>query len=264
MRLATTVFLSHKTKPNPWYERWVNVLAYTARMNSPSTPLTVYKVGDNDEDLTSIQREKIYIGNTRKTRHHCDVVNAAQDGEILGLLDADTFITRDMSSAEQLLDNAEADFAYCLRSKEGGYLTNTGVVFVRVSQKTKLMYQQWLKVAIRMLKDKQFHHEYKSLYGGINQSSLGYLCSEWVGANEIKTLELQCKEWNCGPCSYHLFNHLNTKVVHLLGDLRAEIAGVRNLSTKERDPRTLNIRYLAERWKRYEVQSKKLGRRILA
>lgn len=246
MRLETSLF--EAGPHDDGYERMARVLEYSARLHSPETPLTVRRITSADDDIVAAGegRKSRYLDNTRKTRHHCAAVQAAENGELLCLIDADTMVLGDLTPVESY----DFDLAYTLRPDHAQYAFNSGVVFIRISEKIKEFYRRWEAVVFQMLADKSFHDQYQPRYGGVNQSGLAHLLEQ---SDEIKTKTLPCRVWNCEQDSWPLFGS-DTKVVHILGVLRREcLYG---------EPSCERFTYpLSKKWCDYERAANALARR---
>lgn len=248
MQLHTVLFDVPRRKG--FYRRMAKVLAFTAELHSPSTPLIVHEVNSGDEDIhaTGKFRKACYIDNGRKTKHHCDIVQEAPDGELIGLLDADMMVLGDLSEVEQL----DFDLAYTVRPDGSRYAFNSGTVFVRTSERMRDFYKLWYEKALQFLSCEKLHAEWRPLYGGINQCALAWMLDNH--AEGLKTQKLPCEIWNCENESWQYFSE-ETKVVHLVGDLR------RRLMRLERS-KTATIEQLAKMWSGYDRTAKEMARSI--
>jgi hypothetical protein len=98
------------------YGRMAQVWEASAWQNSPDTPAFMHHITDADEDIKSIgaHRKAQFVNNVRKTRHHARIVAGATDGQILCLMDCDTFVLGDLSNAT----NSSFDIAITVRPRE--------------------------------------------------------------------------------------------------------------------------------------------------
>lgn len=244
MRFVTTLFNDGDRK----YEALTNVLVKSAKLYSPEIHLEVNRIAADDRDLkrTGYGRQKSYTQNTRKTRHHCHVVNSAQDGELLCLMDSDTMFLRECCDVEHLMEGY--DFGYTKR--KSGFYINSGVVFVRVSLLTRQMYCDWNNNAVLMLSNRDLHFQYKAKYGGINQCALMHTLKAYP---QLKVLELPCEEWNSTKETWPTALE-KAKIVHVLGDLRRSV-------TSKRFAVPAYLMPLVDKWKSIEahVPEKGLG-----
>lgn len=208
MRIESALF-----GDNAKYERMARALVVSAEANSPLASINVTKFEDRDNDITRWRRAPNLLNNSRKTKHHQQLVSEAADGEVLCMIDADTLILGELSAAEAF----DFDLAVTIKPADSAYEFNSGVVFVRVSRRTKEWYEDWLAVCMQMIAQPQLYANYKTRYGGINQSSLGCLLES--RPDELNVLRLPCAEWNSVRETWPEFSP-STKVVHLLGKLR--------------------------------------------
>ena len=99
MRLESILFSSG----NQRYEQLAAVLEISAATNSPDTPLTIHEITNEDKDVISRARSscpKTFVDNARKTKHHNEIIHQSADGELLGMIDADTMVLSDLSEIE--------------------------------------------------------------------------------------------------------------------------------------------------------------------
>lgn len=235
MRIATALFTNEESEN---YERFVPVLARTAAIHCPGAEFRVHRSEGVDEQVkkTGKDRKWVFVRNAEKTRIHNEIVHAADDGECLCLIDADTMILRDLSPVWL----QPFDLAYTVKPPEAEYCVNSGVVFVRVSPITKAFYAAWYETVLRMLTDEPLHRQWKKRWGGINQAALGWMLSNSCG---LRTAELPCEVWNC--CKEGWGDAIGrARVVHLLEPLKK--ACVKNAGTNGA------IGELAKLWQEHE------------
>lgn len=160
---------------------------------------------------------------TRSASHHANtekldtwnrVVQAADNGTELLLLDVDTFALR---SLDALWDRA-FDVAYTVRAGQR-YPFNAGVIALRVNDRSRAFMARWAAENTRMYVDRHYHRAYHRAYGGINQASLGALLEAEDRAPTVLRTMLPCQEWNCEDTSWADFND-ETRIVHLKSNLR--------------------------------------------
>lgn len=247
MRLESVLFHSSYAAR---YERMANVLRLSAAENSPATPLNITRIYDADEDVKACARQNCrvgYIDNARKAKHHCRIINEARDGEVLGMLDADTMVLGDLSEAEEM----EFDIAYTVRphiaKAKSHWKLNTGVYFVRVNYLTSWFCQEWFAVVKRMLADDELHNTWKrdKGYGGTHQAALGWLLeeTEWP---TLTLLPLPCEKWNAVPSCIE--QSPSPKVVHIMSSTRQCCFG-------DRKPTGDNLKQLVEKWQEYDAKA---------
>jgi hypothetical protein len=239
MRLHSILFRSYNDTN---YERLARVLVSSAAENSPATPLELHRIREHDFDLRAVGSKRRgpsmgYIENTRKSRHHTRLITAAADGDVLGMLDCDTMILRDLSPVADL----EFDLAYTVRPADCRYKLNTGVYFVRVSNRIRRWMTEWHDTCLKMLADEAFHFRWRTdeLYGGIHQAALGWMLAH---NRTIRFLELECAEWNSVSSTW---GSPRARVVHVMGQLRKMCFGQVAIPNSD-------VRKVVEKWRGYD------------
>jgi hypothetical protein len=213
MKVHTVHFSS-----SPLYKRFCTVLAASIRLHSPNTPLVVHRVLDCDSEIMSkLGKGRIGhdINNALKTKYHNDIVQNTENGEMICLIDVDTIVLGDLSDIEQ-----EGEFDLVLTVRSTLARINTGVVFVRVSERTKSWYQRWYDLVLEILQDPKRLRHLKAKYAGINQSALSVML---LKTHNLIIKHVPCEIWNCTPTCYSKFS-LSTKVVHMLEQTRGAIS----------------------------------------
>lgn len=227
MKLKSIIFGTSEV-----HNRCVKVLEYSAKLNTPNTELEI---------IQKPQRERLSShdsNNFTKTIYHNEIIQDSQNGEVVGLLDCDTFILKDLSDLESM------DFDIVFTHKEGKTHRapiNSGVVFVRVSEKTKQFYRDWLEVASRLFRCPTELIRLKQVYMGINQSALSILLKEKA---DLNFLMLPTRIWNYCPINYHE-PITETRIVHIVANMRKAIF-------EGREPTSPNVRELRELWLKME------------
>jgi len=245
MRLEAVYFRGQFTER---HAAMANVLRLSATENSPTTPLSITEITEPDDELKAIGPGKLnaqWLDNARKAKHHNEIIQAAEDGEVLGMLDTDTMVLGDLSEIESM----DFDLAYTIRPPGSSkWKLNTGVYFVRVNGNVRRFVGRWYQAVLDMLADPILHHHWKKTrgYGGIHQAALGFLL-ESSYYMPVKLLQLPCETWNC--CSKLWDKTDNPKIVHIMGQMREWCLGGRPAPTEAE-------RRLVERWKAYDERSK--------
>lgn len=194
------------------------VLEHSARVACPGWAVQVERLDAKQPP----QSDPCFWSNTAKLEAWARVVRASDPGERLALVDADTFVLRDLTPVW-----VEAfDFAYTLRSP-GRLPLNAGVVFVRVSAELVRFFDEWDRANADMYAHPKLHQTWRARYGGINQAALGMLLEAKLAEKlGVKIARLQCREWNCEDSSWHEFDPAVTRVVHLKSGLRRSVFGI--------------------------------------
>lgn len=246
MRLETVLFASESFER---YERMVRVLELSAAENSPATPLTIHRIDSQDEELRVLARtncKRLWIDNARKARHHQRIIRDAADGDVLCLIDADTMILGDLSEIGSL----DFDLAYTVRPPGSKWKLNTGVYFVRVSDRVRRFCYLWLMNVEKMLADVKFHEHWRKQkrYGGIHQAAFGCQLEALDEADPlIHALPLPCETWNCVSRCWDSAE--SPKIVHIMGQLR-------QWCFDKPKPRGERERQLVARWREYDGRSR--------
>ncbi len=242
MKLITTYF------PSPaggdMYGRMLRALRNSVAANCPTQPLEVIDptemslpTGIGSGAANSNARLSFQC-NTAKMRLWESVVADAEDGECLALIDADVIVLRPLAD----VFSAEFDLAMTWRPEGAKFPFNSGVVFVRVNDRTREFFAEWRRVNDEFLADGERHQQFRARYGGINQAALGAMLESDLAAN-LNILKLDCEEWNCEDSTWALANDA-TRVVHIKGRLRKAIfrGGPRDAATAP----------LVDLWEHYE------------
>lgn len=188
------------------------VLAESAKAHG--VELVIHRVDGDDDDvrILGLRRKESYIRNVRKAKHQLAIIERAELGDQLGLMDVDMMIT---GPVDPIL---AADLTITVRPPKSAFVFNSGVVFVRISQPIKQFFRQWYEASCKLLTDPSLHKTWRRHYGGINQAAFGMLMNH--GISEITIDELPCEIWNCEHETWKAFGP-QTRLVHVcLGDLR--------------------------------------------
>jgi len=118
-----------------------------------------------------------------------DRVVAGEDGEELLLLDADTFVLRNPA---EVFGDAEFDIAHCPRP--GRFPTNTGVVFVRVNDRTRRFVDAWMAYTLAWGESEKLVAEAAKQSGGTDQAGFEQALA---AETDAVVAELPYLEWNC-------------------------------------------------------------------
>lgn len=231
---------------NQW-PRLARVLEFSARRQCPAWEIDVHAIAP--APCASGLHTPSHDHNTQKLDYWVDVATRAADGDRLALLDADTMIVRPLDAVW----DASFDLAYTLRARGCRLPLNAGVVFVRISDRSRAFLTAWRDENRRMLRDRLRHQAWRRTYGGMNQAALGCLL-ESGGASALTLRPLSCREWNCEDSCWSTFDPAVTRIVHVKSGLRRAIflrgcvvdPAVRGLSQiwqqLEREARTTEVR----------------------
>ncbi len=244
MQIDTVLFPSVKGGDD--YARLAAVLQESARVHCPGVDFTLHHAPSVTDEIMAVGRRRqwLFQRNAMKTFMHNQIVQSAKCGEAICLMDCDTMILRDLS----LVWWSKFDFAYTVKSPNSGYVCNSGVVFVRVSERTKEFYSAWWQTVLRMLSDEAFHKKWKEKWGGINQAALGWILENHNGTSGgVHVKELKTAEWNA--CKHDWPTALDkAHVVHILEPLKR--CCLQGIATS--DP----VQNIANVWHRFEKLAK--------
>lgn len=216
------------------YDRLARVLEHTARHHCPNWAVNVYRI--DPTPLKAHRRaQNSHIANTQKMESWNDVIQAAPDGDRILLIDADTFFTNPID------DIWDRGFDLAYTNKDSRFPFNSGVIFVRVSPRTKRFFADWAEVNRNMLIDADRHLPWRAKFGGINQAAFGQMLETNHG---LDMLTLPCQEWNCEDSAWADFDPATTRIVHVKSALRAAVFG-----NYKRRP---GVARLADLWKELE------------
>lgn len=238
MRIHSVLFGEGKI-----YKRFASVLATSMERNSPHTPFLIHSISGYDKELVAKCGRGVSgheVINALKTKYHNDLVQNTKNGELIGLFDLDLLVLKDLSCIE----NEEFDLAHTVRNEVSRI--NSGVIFIRVSDKIKNWYQRWLENVEYLLRHNTLRKELHQKNAGINQSSLVMLLEQ---PHELKIKELPGLIWNCTPVDYPNFGE-QTKIVHMLNQTKKEIIGMAHSRAK-------NVNQIVKLWKNFENLSMK-------
>lgn len=154
-----------------------------------------------------------HVQNVQKVEHWTEVVTAAPDGTPLLVIDADTAILRPLDDVWE----RSFDVAYTVKRRPFPY--NLGVLFVRVSDRTRAWFAAWRDENLRMLEEREGVDAWRQTHGGINQASFARL-RESGATTGLELLELPCREWNCEESGWPSFDPGRTRILHVKGELR--------------------------------------------
>lgn len=219
--------------PSNQYGRLARVLDMTAKEHCPSWDVVVEEI-----EPPTIQSQ---LGTTALADNHWKLsrwtrfVLDAPDGAEVLLVDSDMFVTRDLSAMWDIV----GDLGITYREGVDRYPINGGVIAVRVSDRTKGFMCDWLRVDRDFFENPDQHRPWRRRYGGMNQSSLGYML-ERPDVAALDVDRLPCKKWNCEDTSWAQFGP-ETRLVHVKSALRMACFGV--------GPRTPGVAPLAQIWK---------------
>lgn len=194
------------------YERLAKVLEHTARHACPGWEINVERL--EPPEYSAASGNPSHVWNTQKLEHWLRRVLEAPAGAQVLLIDGDTVVLRPLDPVWDL----EFDVAYTVRER-GRLPLNGGVVFLRVSDRTRAFMQSWWDANLRFLGDNVEHTPWRKRYAGINQAALGYVFEKVDHGCAIR--QLLCSEWNC--VEWDRYDPAVTRIVHVKSGLRRAV-----------------------------------------
>lgn len=197
------------------WPRLAAVLAHTAAQHCPAWTVQIEAIAP------APPRPRVsdgYVSNTHKLDRWCAVAAAAADGTQLLLMDADTVILRPLDAVWDLA----FDVAYTVRPAASRFPLNAGVLFVRVSARSRAFLCAWRDENRRMFKDADRHQPWRKRFGGMNQAALGAVLSS-PAAGDVAIARLPCAEWNCEDSTWPDYDPAVTRILHIKSQLRLAV-----------------------------------------
>jgi hypothetical protein len=227
MKLLSNVFQYGEDKT---YIHLADVLEYSAKKNSPNTPLVMTRI---KAPLLKAAK-KAFDSNNHKFTEWVRAMDQTDDDVIL--IDADMIIIRDLSDAfdDQSFDiglTALPGFERLVRSKsmvrpgkidgmQDRLPFNGGVVMVRNNQAARAFIHKWHEIDQLMYsKDKALHNRYRAKYAGMNQASLGWMFENY---KEARIKFFDCREWNHCRDKW-IFDKSKVRILHIKSKTRKSI-----------------------------------------
>ncbi len=221
-----------------FYARMAKVLDYTASRHCQNWTVDVRLI---QPGKYSNQHTHSHISNTHKLDHWNRFVQECADGDRVLVMDGDMMILRGLDD----IWDREFDLAYT--SKRAKLPFNGGILFLRVSEKTRRFMQAYWDKNMELLAAPQKHAPFRAKFGGMNQAAFGALLPELETTFGLQVLEIPCAEWNCEQSSWPKFDPKFTRIVHVKSGLRKAIFG--------RGPIEPPLVPLIEVWKGLERES---------
>lgn len=219
------------------WRRLARVLAYTAAQQCSTWRIDIRAI--RPPAAPAIDGTPASEHNTQKLDHWWQTVEALADGTRVLLIDADTMILRPL---DEVWDRP-FDVAYTVRPPRARMPFNAGVLFLRVSDRTRNLLARWAEVNRQMLRSRPLHQPWRRKYGGMNQAALGAVL-ESAQFSGLDWHPLPCLEWNCEDHTWTGFDPAVTRIVHVKSALRMGA-----LATGLAQP---SLRTLIHQWRRLE------------
>jgi hypothetical protein len=196
--------------PDGRWRRLAQTLAHSAAVHCPGWAVHLVKITPTAEKVAFGTPN--HLRNTQKLTYWFERIRLAQDGDEVLLIDVDTLILRPLDDVWRL----DFDLAYTV--KEAAPPFNAGVLFLRVSDRTRAFVAAWLTENLRLLRNPKGPKAWRQIYGGVNQAALGHLLASELEGLTIRTLP--CREWNCEDSAWATFDPRVTRILHVKSGLR--------------------------------------------
>lgn len=198
------------TGEDPTYERMSRVVEWSARRHNPDAEILVHNV---DPRPTSRSGDAF----VRKALAWTSTIQAADDGTDLVLLDTDTIVLGELASAFEVEAAHGGPFDVAVTSRGGLSGLNSGVLFVRVSSRTRHFFRDWSE---RTMEWCRCNRPPEPRFG--DQDALRDMLAAPHG---IAVAWLGCARWNaeqhCWP------PRADCRIVHVKSDARRLLFGGR-------------------------------------
>lgn len=212
-RLEACWFRNADAKRDQMYRRLAHVLDYSARKHMKGWEVNVEQI--QPPPALSALANPSHDWNTGKLDFWCRRAVEAPDGARVLLIDGDMLIRKPID------DVWDQDFEMAYTYRDGGSRLpfNGGVIFLRISDKTRDLMTRWRDVNARFLRNKHEHKNWRLKYAGINQASFGYLLEKGTGLTGV--LKLRCSEWNL--CEWERHDPAAARILHVKSSLRVRL-----------------------------------------
>lgn len=211
-RRLESVYFAHEKIPH-WL-RLARVLKRSAERHCPGWSVRVATL--LPRDIRDGNGPRTYTSNTQKLDRWAEIVASAPDGDEILLIDTDTVILRSLDD----IWGRSFDVAY---TEAARFPINGGVVFVRVSSRSREFMAAWAAENRRLLFDNTPRPTWRKAYGGINQASFCLLRES--GRVSADLMSLPCAEWNCEDSTWSQFDPAVTRILHVKSALRLSCIG---------------------------------------
>lgn len=192
------------------WRRMADVLEHTATVHCPSWTRSIRAI--TPEPRPSVLAVESHEVNTQKLEHWLARVEDAPDGTPMLLIDVDTAILRPLDPVWR------ESFDVAFTTKRRPFPFNLGVIFLRVSDRTRAFMGSWLEENNNLLTDRMHSHLWRNSFGGVNQAAFGRLLQR--SGLSVTFHRLPCAEWNCEESAWPTFDSNKARVLHLKGSLR--------------------------------------------
>ncbi len=198
------------------FEKLARVLECSARVHCPDWEIQIEKLG-RPTGLTSAMGVSAHVDNTHKLERWKAILDQAEDGRPILLIDTDTVILRELEP----IWRQDFDVAFTTKPADSRFPLNGGVMFVRAGAASRWFLAKWAATNRVFLTDRRYsHNPLRKKFGGINQAALGAVLQQTLP--DVRVCELPCSEWNCEDESWQKFGP-QTRILHIKSGLRREV-----------------------------------------
>lgn len=140
---------------------------------------------------------------------------ALKSKELIAVADVDLMFIKSIEDVADL----DFDIAITVRPKQKRAKYNTGLWFLKPSERSKLFIRKWIQKTNYLMKNFVRFTDYILSKSGIDQASL---CMTMDRIKDIKIIELPCQEWNATQSEWENVNE-KTRVIHIKSQLRLAV-----------------------------------------
>lgn len=218
------------------YERMAKVLEATARKHCEEWDIRVERIPEHSLEYPWQDQgtAAALMGNAHKSFAWSQIVEDAEEGERLLLIDADCYIRRPLE------EMWEEEFDVVLTETGKAWAFCSGVMFVRVNERSKRFFRAITEETWKMVKDGGYHAKWRQKYAGIHQAAIGAIL-ENGGSEGVDIKKVPCSEWDA------LHWNSGARVMHLIPRLRKILFDGARLSKSD-------WRIPIEEWRRWDVE----------
>jgi len=158
--------------------------------------------------------------NDLKMEYWAQYIEEAPEGAHVVLMDCDTLVLRPLDAVFE----SQFDIAYTVR--DGKVPFNSGVVFIKVSDKTRKFMRQWADANHAMIKKGSTVLHLVAEFAGINQRTMRDMLDRYSrNGTDFRIKAVPCAIWNCEQENYKNFDPDKTAVLHVKSWLREMLMG---------------------------------------
>lgn len=208
---------------DPWWRRSADVLRASLARHEPGAQVEIERA-----PLASRGARSSYAANAAKSSLWAARVEAAQDGEIVILLDSDVYVRGSLAELVPPDRNLVVTPKYWADSEpllnNRRLPINCGVIGVRVTKHARDAISYWDDVTQRMLADRTLHARWEARWGGIHQAALGYVRDHSPMLLEAAKIGYApAARWNACHGPLWTADPEGVSVVHVKSDLRQRV-----------------------------------------